>query len=101
MAFERLFDWLFAPIARLAAALSDPERRERTAILTLIGYVAIWTLYAVLAKGSQDIHRDMPSAMPNPSAMGKSVCARIRRTIVSAPEATCSRAPVTPSREIP
>jgi 4-amino-4-deoxy-L-arabinose transferase-like glycosyltransferase len=59
MAFERLFDWLFAPIARLAAALSDPERRERTAILTLIGYVAIWTLYAVLAKGSQDIHRDM------------------------------------------
>ena len=59
MAFERLFDWLIAPIARLAAALSDPERRERTVIVTLIGYVAIWTLYAVLAKGSQDIHRDM------------------------------------------
>jgi 4-amino-4-deoxy-L-arabinose transferase-like glycosyltransferase len=44
---------------RLFAALTDPGRRERTVILALLGYVAIWTLYGVLAKGSQDIHPDM------------------------------------------
>ena len=52
-------DRLFAPIERLIAALSDPLRRERTAIMVLAAYVAAWTLYGVLAKGSQDIHPDM------------------------------------------
>src|SRR5207249_5658860 len=39
--------------------------------------------------------------MPNPSAIGRVVCARIRRASASALAATRSRAPVTPSREIP
>src|ERR1700730_10888852 len=39
--------------------LDDPTRRERTAALLLAGYAAVWTLYGVIAKGSQDIHVDM------------------------------------------
>ncbi|HYA07208.1 MAG TPA: glycosyltransferase family 39 protein [Xanthobacteraceae bacterium] len=46
--FERLFD-----------ALTDPARCERTMAFMLAGYAAVWTLYAVVAKGSQDIHFDM------------------------------------------
>jgi hypothetical protein len=46
-------------IARLRDALTDPVRCERTAVLLLLGYVALWTLYGTLAKGSQDIHADM------------------------------------------
>jgi 4-amino-4-deoxy-L-arabinose transferase-like glycosyltransferase len=46
-------------IERLLDALCDPARRERTAIMVLLGYVALWTLYAAIAKGSQDIHIDM------------------------------------------
>src|SRR5882672_1522062 len=38
--------------------------------------------------------------IPNPSAIGSVVWRRMRPTIASAPDATCSRAPVTPSREI-
>lgn len=45
--------------ARLTAALADPARRERTVVIALLGYVALWTLYAVIAKGSQDVHYDM------------------------------------------
>ncbi|PWB65625.1 MAG: hypothetical protein C3F17_03610 [Bradyrhizobiaceae bacterium] len=50
---------LLAPAARLHAALTDPARRERTVLLVLAAYVAIWTLYAIVAKGSQDLHFDM------------------------------------------
>jgi hypothetical protein len=46
--FERLFD-----------ALVDPARCERTMAMLLAGYAAVWTLYGVVAKGSQDIHFDM------------------------------------------
>jgi hypothetical protein len=45
--------------ARLLDALTDPARRERAAAAVLLGYVALWTLYAAIAKGSQDIHVDM------------------------------------------
>jgi len=45
--------------SRLLDALADPARRERTAAVVLVGYVALWTLYAAIAKGSQDIHVDM------------------------------------------
>src|SRR6266566_7853725 len=54
---------VLGPLDRLAAALVDPSRRERTAVRLLIGYVAVWTLYGVLAKGSQDIHFDMGEAL--------------------------------------
>jgi 4-amino-4-deoxy-L-arabinose transferase-like glycosyltransferase len=46
--FERLFD-----------ALADPTRCERTMLVVLSGYLAIWSLYATIAKSSQDIHTDM------------------------------------------
>jgi hypothetical protein len=48
-----------ARIERLFDALADPARGERTAIACLLGYVALWTLYGTIAKGSQDIHADM------------------------------------------
>src|SRR5262249_54254511 len=65
---ERLVSALFpsdrkrAPlgvVARLFDALTDPHRRERTAAACIIGFVAVWTLYALIAKGSQDIHQDV------------------------------------------
>jgi 4-amino-4-deoxy-L-arabinose transferase-like glycosyltransferase len=46
--FERLFD-----------ALVDPARRERTMLVALACYFAVWSLYAIVAKSSQDIHTDM------------------------------------------
>ena len=54
---------VLGPLDRLAAALLDPGRRERTAVQLLIAYVAVWTLYGVLAKGSQDVHFDMGEAV--------------------------------------
>lgn len=50
---------LLRPVERLLAALVDPARRERTMLWLLTAYCAVWTLYGVLAKGSQDIHFDM------------------------------------------
>ena len=47
------------PAERLIAALIDPARRERAVLGVLVSYVAIWTLYGVFAKASQDIHFDM------------------------------------------
>jgi hypothetical protein len=46
-------------VERLFDALTDPPRRERTVAAALVVYVALWTLYGTLAKGSQDIHSDM------------------------------------------
>ena len=48
-----------ALIERLLDALTDPVRRERAMAVALLGYVAVWTLYGALAKGSQDIHVDL------------------------------------------
>ena len=44
---------------RLTASLADPARRERWVVVVLIAYVVLWTIYAVIAKGSQDVHYDM------------------------------------------
>src|SRR5579862_695428 len=44
---------------RVFAALVDPVRSERTVVLLLGAYVVTWTLYAAIAKSSQDIHPDM------------------------------------------
>src|SRR5271166_3783948 len=46
------FEWLFD-------ALIDQARRERTMVLLLTGYAAVWTVYATISKSSQDIHFDM------------------------------------------
>jgi 4-amino-4-deoxy-L-arabinose transferase-like glycosyltransferase len=40
-------------------ALTDVARRDHAAILALAVYLAIWTLYGVIAKGNQDLHPDM------------------------------------------
>jgi Dolichyl-phosphate-mannose-protein mannosyltransferase len=47
------------PIERLFDALTDPARCERAFAAALAGYLAIWWLYAVIAKSGQDIHPDM------------------------------------------
>jgi 4-amino-4-deoxy-L-arabinose transferase-like glycosyltransferase len=47
------------PFERLLDALTDPARRERSVAWLLTGYCALWSLYGVLAKGSQDVHFDM------------------------------------------
>jgi 4-amino-4-deoxy-L-arabinose transferase-like glycosyltransferase len=48
------------PLARqLLDALNDPKRRDRAAAAVILCYVALWTCYGVIAKGSQDIHADM------------------------------------------
>jgi hypothetical protein len=46
--FERMFD-----------ALVDPARRGRSIALLLLFYLAMWSLYGAVAKGSQDLHFDM------------------------------------------
>jgi hypothetical protein len=51
--------WRLAHIERLLAALADPARRERVAVAVVLAYVAAWTVYGTIAKGSQDIHPDM------------------------------------------
>ena len=50
---------MLQPFERLFDALVDPARRARTMALLLIAYAAAWTIYGVIAKGSQDIHFDM------------------------------------------
>lgn len=55
---SQLASYLFRPLNLLYAALIDPGRRERAAVVTLAAYLLIWTLYAVIAKSSQDIHVD-------------------------------------------
>ncbi len=59
MNFSSLRDAVGAVLGRLLDALCDPKRRDRTVVLVLAAYCAAWTLYAVIAKASQDIHFDM------------------------------------------
>jgi len=51
--------YFFRPIRRWSDALCDPARCDRTAAWSILGFVALWMLYGVLAKGSQGIHFDM------------------------------------------
>jgi len=50
---------LLQPLERMLDALTDPARRERAVVWLLTAYCAAWSLYGVLAKGSQDVHFDM------------------------------------------
>lgn len=43
---------------KILAALVDPSRQDRAVLGVLAAYVLVWTLYAVVAKSSQDIHPD-------------------------------------------
>jgi hypothetical protein len=56
---QRRAERLLSPFGRLVDALLDPARRERTMGALLVGYALVWSLYGVLAKGSQDVHVDM------------------------------------------
>jgi 4-amino-4-deoxy-L-arabinose transferase-like glycosyltransferase len=47
------------PIKRLLGVLTDPRGREPAVLLLLAVYAFVWTIYGVIAKGSQDIHADM------------------------------------------
>lgn len=47
------------PIKRLLGLLTDLRGRDRTVLLLLAVYALAWTIYGVIAKGSQDIHADM------------------------------------------
>ena len=47
-----------AALGRLFDALADPGRQERTILVVLVCYAALWTLYGTIAKGSQDLHFD-------------------------------------------
>jgi hypothetical protein len=49
----------FEGLKRLADALADRTRSQQTAATLIVGYVLLWWLYAIIAKGSQDIHFDM------------------------------------------
>src|SRR5215216_7995901 len=51
-----------ASAERLVDALVDPQRRERTVVALLVGYVVIWTGYAVITTGA-DVHFDMAEAV--------------------------------------
>jgi 4-amino-4-deoxy-L-arabinose transferase-like glycosyltransferase len=47
------------PAEWLLDALTDRERRERSILWVLAGYVVLWTLYALVSKASQDVHHDL------------------------------------------
>jgi len=44
---------------RLVEGLSDPARRRRAALVFVLGYGALWFVYGVIAKSSQDLNADM------------------------------------------
>ena len=51
-AVNRAFD-------RFIIAFTDPSRRDHAVLAVLGGYLLVWTLYGVVAKGNQDLHPDM------------------------------------------
>ena len=51
-AADRAFD-------RFIIAFTDPSRRDHAVLAVLGGYLLVWTLYGVVAKGNQDLHPDM------------------------------------------
>jgi predicted metal-binding membrane protein len=51
-AVNRAFD-------RFIIAVTDPSRRDHAVLVVLGGYLLLWTLYGVVAKGNQDLHPDM------------------------------------------
>lgn len=63
IAASRARGGLAARLDRLIDALADPARRGRAVPVLLGVYVLVWTLYAAIAKGSQDIHFDMAEAV--------------------------------------
>ncbi|HEY0439379.1 MAG TPA: glycosyltransferase family 39 protein, partial [Xanthobacteraceae bacterium] len=48
---------------RLAAPLLDPARRDRAVVGLLAAYVAVWTVYELIAHANHDLHFDMSEAV--------------------------------------
>lgn len=48
-----------ATVVRLVEGLADPARRRRAALAFVLGYGALWFVYGVIAKSSQDMNADM------------------------------------------
>jgi len=46
-------------LVRLADGLADRARRRRAALVFVLGYAALWFVYGVIAKSSQDLNADM------------------------------------------
>ena len=46
-------------VVRLVEGLADPARRRRAALVFALGYGALWFIYGVIAKSSQDLNADM------------------------------------------
>jgi len=46
-------------LARLVDGLADPARRRRAALVFCLAYGALWFIYGVIAKSSQDLNADM------------------------------------------
>ncbi len=46
-------------LAQLIDALADPARRRRGALAFALGYGALWFIYGLIAKSSQDLNADM------------------------------------------
>ena len=46
-------------LARLVDGLADPARRRRAALVFCVTYGALWFVYGVIAKSSQDLNADM------------------------------------------
>jgi 4-amino-4-deoxy-L-arabinose transferase-like glycosyltransferase len=46
-------------LMRLVEGLADPARRRRTALAFCLAYGALWFVYGVIAKSSQDLNADM------------------------------------------
>src|SRR5436190_12399833 len=59
MLFSRLRDSFNDVIARLVDGLADPAQRRGAALAFVLGYGALWFVYAVIAKSSQDLNADM------------------------------------------
>jgi 4-amino-4-deoxy-L-arabinose transferase-like glycosyltransferase len=46
-------------LLRVIDGLADPARRRRAALVFVLGYGALWFVYGVIAKSSQDLNADM------------------------------------------
>jgi 4-amino-4-deoxy-L-arabinose transferase-like glycosyltransferase len=55
----RLRDSFNDALVRLIDGLADPARRRRAALTFVLGYGALWFVYGVIAKSSQDLNADM------------------------------------------
>ncbi len=58
-AISSLRDSFNGALLRVIDGLADPARRRRAALAFVLGYGALWFVYAVVAKSSQDLNADM------------------------------------------